>query len=256
MRKSVWLGILATLVLAVSPVLLGGPATATRAPAYTCTGGDVPSGTYSSVTITGQCQVPADGSGVIRVLGNLKVAPGGFFDAQSAPSTITVGHNVIAGSGSLMALGCQPDTDHAQHPCALDPTGHSTITVAGNVVATDADTILLNGITVGRNVTLTGGGGEFPWAEKNNTIGGNFTASGITAEWFGALFNHVGRNVILKNITATDPGDPNPVVSIVRNTVGWNLICTGLGPAVSGGFIPGEVNVVGHKALGQCAALV
>jgi hypothetical protein len=27
-------------------------------------------------------------------------------------------------------------------------------------------------------------------------------------------------------------------------------------PAVSGGFIPGEVNHVGHKAIGQCALLI
>ena len=42
----------------------------------------------------------------------------------------------------------------------------------------------------------------------------------------------------------------------LENTVGRNLICMGLAPAVSGGFIPGEVNVVGRKATGQCAALV
>jgi hypothetical protein len=43
---------------------------------------------------------------------------------------------------------------------------------------------------------------------------------------------------------------------VVENTVANNLICTGLAPGVSGGFIPGEVNHVGHHGLGQCAALI
>jgi hypothetical protein len=34
-----------------------------------------------------------------------------------------------------------------------------------------------------------------------------------------------------------------------------NLNCVGLAPGVSPGFIPGETNHVGHKALGQCAAI-
>ncbi len=47
--------------------------------------------------------------------------------------------------------------------------------------------------------------------------------------------------------------DPMPTIFIASNQVGQNLICTGLGPYVAGGF-PGEVNVVGHKAIGQPAA--
>jgi hypothetical protein len=257
MRKSIWLRVASVLAVAGPLVLSAGPATAARpAMAYRCTGGDIPSGTYSRVIVTGACQVSTDGSTVIHILGNLRVARGASFDAQSAPSTITVGHNVIAGSRSLLGLGCQPNSAHAEHPCTYVPDGSSTITVRGNVKATNADTVLLNGITVGRNVTLSRGGGDIPWAEKNNVIGGNFSAHGMKPEWFGALFNHVGRNMRLINITSMDPEDPHPVVSVVVNTVGHNLICFGLKPAVSGGFIPGEVNFVGHKALGQCAALV
>jgi hypothetical protein len=237
--------------------LVSGPADAAGSSTpYTCTGGDIPSGTYASITVTGACQVPADGSDVIHVIGNLNVAAGAFFDAQSSPSTITVGHNVTAAAGSLIGLGCQPDGAHAGHPCQNAPDQASTITVNGNVTATDADTVLLNGITVHRNVTLTGGGGDFPWAIKNNTFDRNFSASGITTEWFGLLFNHIARNANLTNITATDPEEPDPAVSVVVNTVGRNLNCHGLGPRLSGGFIPGEVNIVGRRATGQCAALV
>jgi hypothetical protein len=45
---------------------------------------------------------------VINVTGNINVAPGAVLDAQSVTSTITVGHNISAGQGSLLGLGCQP----------------------------------------------------------------------------------------------------------------------------------------------------
>jgi len=229
--------------------------------AYTCTGGSVPTGTYSSVTIAGFCDVVPDA--VITVTGNLDVSPGALFDAQSAPSTITVGRNVIAESGALVGLGCQPDYFDANgnhiktgHPCAIEPDGHSTITVNGNVIGDNADTVLLNGTTVMGNVQLSGGGGDIPWSIKNNMIGRNLKIEGVSADWLGVLFNNVGGNVSLTDITATDPGDPGRLVFVVRNVIGKNLSCENLSPGVSGGFFPGSVNVVGGRALGQCSALV
>ena len=52
--------------------------------------------------------------------------------------------------------------------------------------------VLLNGITVDKNVTLTGGGGGGGgiWAEKNNTIGGNLTISDVTPDWLGVRVQH------------------------------------------------------------------
>src|SRR5947208_8334178 len=243
--------------------LLGITGIASAAPPatspYTCAGGDIPSGNYSSITVTGFCDVVPDA--VISVVGNLNVADGAFFDAQSAPSTITIGHNVTAAAGSLIGLGCQPFgyVPHAAHPCAppFDEDGHSVITINGNVTATDANTVLLNGITVKRNVTLTGGGGDIPWALKNNTVGGNFTVSDVTPEWLGVLFNNIGGNLNLANITATDPEDDgNAAVSVVVNTIGKNLNCENLGPRLTGGAIPGEFNIVGHKTTGQCVGLL
>ena len=247
-------------------MLSGGPAmaAASSTQAYTCTGGDfstgdlvhIPSGDYASITVAGACDVQPNA--VISIVGNLNVLAGAVFDAQSVPSTITVGRNVTAAAGSLMGLGCQPDRPgKTGHQCA-DPyaDGHSTITVNGNVTATDANTVLLNGITVMRNVTLTGGGGDIPWSVKNNVIYGNLTVSEVTADWFGALFNDIRGNATLTNITATDPEDETPPVYIVRNTIGRNLTCTGIGPALSFGFYPGQVNTVGHNANGQCASPV
>ncbi|MBI1376095.1 MAG: hypothetical protein GC157_01210 [Frankiales bacterium] len=275
-------------IASVAALLIGASAPVAAhpsPPALTCAGGDfstgtfthIHSGAYSSITVTGACDV--DPYATITVLGNIKVAPGGVFDAQTVPSTITVGHDVIAGAGALLGLGCQPDFPHnTGHECGAmfdpddsDPTvpdhdypcdpkvenpfgcSASEITVKGNITAVRANTVLLNGVTVVGNVTLVGGGGDIPWSVKNNAIGRNLTAVGITADWFGALFNHVDGNVTLVRITATDPEDPVPPVYVVRNVIGHNLACFGLGPALSFGFFPGEANTVGHRALGQCA---
>jgi hypothetical protein len=262
-------GVVATGVVGTTSIASADPSP----PAYTCTGGDlasgtftsIPSGNYASITVTGVCNIKPDA--VINVVGNINVAAGAVLDAQSAPSTITVGHNVTAAAGSLLGLGCQPTNSigmFAGVPCAVEPDGHTTITVNGNVTATNADTVLLRGavaagagkLTVNGNVTLIGGGGDIPWSIKGNTIGGNLTISGVTADWLGVQFNTIGGNATLTNITATDPGDPGRTVAVVENTVGRNLNCTGLAPGVSGGFIPGEVNHVGHNANGQCASLI
>ncbi|MEW1952973.1 hypothetical protein [Terrabacter sp. NPDC080008] len=243
--------------LAMSGATVTGAMASPTPTAYVCTGGQIPTGSYASIRVTGECSIRPDA--VINVVGNIDVAAGAVLDAQSAPSTITVGHNVTAASGSLLGLGCQPSNfigRFAGVPCAVEPAGHTVITVAGNVSASDANTVLLRQLTVGGNVTLTGGGGDIPWSIKGNTIGRNLTISEVTADWLGVQFNKIGGNATLTDITATDPGDPGRTVAVVENTVGRNLTCTGLAPGVSGGFIPGEVNHVGHNANGQCAALV
>jgi len=274
------------MVVAGTLVLSGGSAAAApsgaRPAAYTCSGGalnpadppsstfaDIPSGTYASITVTGVCDVAPNA--VIKVRGNFTVAAGAVFDAQGAPSTITVGHNVFGASGSIFALGCLPNPPgHTTgHPCGtslvgnpvnnVDPlTASSHITVNGNVIATNANVVLMYGVTVNGSVALLGGGGPvpIPWAIKGNAIGGNLIVGDMTPNWLGVIRNNIGGNAILFNVTITDGayGDPNPTIFVASNTVGRNLICVGLAPAVAGGF-PGEVNVVGHKALGQCANL-
>jgi hypothetical protein len=238
-------------------VLTGAPAmAASTAHAYTCRGGEISSGHYASITVTGACAVAPDA--VIRVDGDVTVKARATLDAQSAPSRIIVNHDVTAARGSLLGLGCQPDfSDRSGHPCTVQPNRHSTITVKGNITATDADAVLLNGITVGGNVTLVGGGDpNIPWSIKNNSIRHNLTVIGQTTEWLGALFNTIGGNATLLSITLHDPDPGAPGVYVVRNTIQRNLVCQGLRPGVSGGFIPGEVNTVGGHAIGQCKSLV
>ncbi len=264
MRFRIALGAVMVVALSAAAAGLGGAigiASAASGNDYTCSGGDwgnftsIPSGDYASITVTGVCNIVP--GAVINVTGNINVAPGAVLDAQSVSSTITVGHNITAGAGSLLGLGCQPSNAigrFAGVPCSDDPL-QTTITVGGNISATDADTVLIRKVTVNGNVTLSGGGGEIPWSIKGNTIGGNLTISDVAADWLGVQFNWIGGNATLTNITALDPGDPGRSVAVVENTVGNNLNCTGLAPAVSPGFIPGEVNHVGHKATGQCAAI-
>ena len=262
MEKRLRHRVLGTLAVAGALALSGGPAMAAGPSNYTCSDGEVPSGTYASLTITGMCSVAANA--VISVVGNVNVAEGAMFDAQSLPSTITVGRNVTGAKGSLVGLGCQPPslTGNSAHECALDAEGHSVITVNGNVTVTDAAFVALNGITVGGNVSLAGGGGENPWgiptywSVKNNQVGRNITMNGQTVMWLGVMFNKVGGNVTLTDITVNDEHPDAPGVYVVRNTIGRNLVCSGLTPGVSPGFVPGSVNVVGHKAIGQCASLV
>ena len=267
LTRTTRLGVLASLVVGGTLALSGGSAMAAPSggsgTAYTCSGGsfptnfvDIPSGNYSSITVAGVCDVPDNA--VVTVTGNVNVLPGAVLDAQSAPSTITVGHNVTAGAGSLLGLGCQPDGVHAGHACVIDPTGSSDVTIDGNISTTNTYAVLLNGITVDGNVTLTGGGSGYnagiPWTVKNDVIEGNLSVSGLVTDWIGILFNTVGGNGNFTNITVTDPGDPfgPPTMQIALNAFGKNLNCSGIGPRLSGGFAPGEVNTTGGKATGQC----
>src|SRR5271170_4046932 len=246
---------------AVATGLVGPTAIASAQPVstwpgeYTCTGGDfasgnltsIPSGVYASITVRGAC-APAPNA-VINVIGSVNVGPGAVLDAQSAPSTITVGRDVLAAPGAILGLGCLPNpVGHMTgHPCTVDPTESSNITVNGNVIAWGANTVLLNGITVRANVALIGGGEQAgnPWPIKLNTIGGNLLVAGATPEWLGVLVNNVGGNVFLTNITAA----AGETMDVGANTIGRNLGCWGLAPAVSSGF--GANNTVGGQALGQ-----
>jgi hypothetical protein len=240
-------------IVAAFLAITGIASAAPSGSAYTCTGGSILPGNYASITVTGFCDVVPDA--VINVSGNINVAAGAVFDAQSVASTITVGHNVTAAAGSALGLGCLTNTVGSPHPCRFEPDGNSVITVDGNVTATDAAFVLLNGITVNKNVTLTGGGGGLEgvpddWAEKDNTIGGNLTISEVTVDWLGVGFSNVGGNVNLSNITAIDPGDGGfGAVSVFTNTVGHNLNCSNLLWRLTG--VPS--NIVGHNATGQCA---
>lgn len=254
MKKATLTRVLVSLMAAAVVGIAGAPAAnaASGAANGTCTGGDV-SGMYKNLVIAGQCAVPQGAT--LNVTGNLTVNKGAALDAQTYSSTVTVGQNVTAWSGSLLGLGCQsPESvGNTAHPCA--DGGNSVVSVGGNITAVGALGVLLNGIAVKGNVTVAGGGADFPWSIKNNTIGGNITMGGQTTNWIGVLFNKIGRNATFAGIAITDTDPGGNGMYIGHNTIGRNLICFGITPKVSPGFGPGP-NTVGGKAIGQCAALV
>lgn len=265
MKRNARLGALTSLAAAGALMLPAGIATAapSQAAALTCTGGEIPSGTYSSVTVAGQCSVPAHAT--VTITGNLNVLSGAALDADSAPSTITVGHNVVGYPGSSTGLGCTA----AHGGCTTGgPDGNgpyageqSDITVMGNASFDHVFNAALDGITVNGNVSSVGDGaganfpGFIPFSVKDDTIHGNLTVSGLSTTWFGVIRSTIGGNVALSDITLGDP-DGN---EIVHNTIGKNIICTNLTPAAQFGDAvegapPGyQWSTVGHKALGQCA---
>lgn len=254
MKKNIrtMLGVL----LAAGALAFAGAPAANAAPgggSYTCTGGDI-SGTYSNVMIVGPCAVPQGAT--LTVTGNLTVASGAVFDAQTVSSTVAISKNVTAASGSFLGLGCQAEASvgNSAHPCA--DGGDAVISVGGNITANGAMAVMLNGISVERNVAITGGGSDVPWTIKNSTIGGNLTMSGQSTSWIGVLFNTIGRNATFTQIAINDPDGSGEGMYIGYNDVGHNLVCSGITPKVSPGFRPGAVNTVGHNATGQCAALI
>ena len=247
---------LAAAVLALGAVTTGAQAAGPAA--KTCSGGDIASGTYLSLTVTGQCSVPAGGH--IAVLHNLKVAPGAMFDAQGAPSDVSIGGNVVAGRGSLFGLGCTP-----AHGCESG-TAISNASVKGNIVLNHVYDAAINGVEIGGNVVSTGGGaglvfnggqGDFvPFSVKDDTIHGNLVVRGLTTTWFGVIRSQIDGNVILKNITNDDPDG----MEVVHNSIGRNLICLGnnpapqFGDAVEDPSLPPNYrySTVGGRVIGQC----
>lgn len=248
------LRLLAILAVAAGLSLVGTPAfAAPGGGSYTCSGGEIPSGTYSSITVNGPCSV---GSGAtIMVKGSVTVNSGAMLDAQSAPSTLTVGNHVTAGSGSFLGLGCQPMsmTGNSAHPCLTDPEGYSTVSVGGHITANDAATVMINGVSVEGHISLQGGGGVIPWSVKNNDVRGNVTVTGQAGEWVGVLFNHIDGHLMVTNIALSDPHPDAGGVYVVRNEVGKNLTCTGL-TNLGTPIVAAYGNQVARKTVGQCVA--
>jgi hypothetical protein len=221
-----------------------------------CSGGDLASGTYQNLRITGACTVPA-GAEVI-VMHNLVVEPGGQFIADAAPSTVHIGGNVRAYHGSYFGLGCT-----AAHGCDGGTT-FSDAKVDGNINLKYVFDAAINGVEVGGNVRSQGGGAGFvleqggfiPFSVKDDVIHGNLVVKGLKTTWFGVIRSQIDGNVILKYIKNDDP-DGN---EIVHNAIGGNLTCEGLSPKPQFGdadddpSLPADYpySTVGGRVSGQC----
>lgn len=245
----------------VALVGFGATAAQAAAPNYTCSGGNIPSGTYGSVTVTGTCFVP---SGAVSIHGNLTLAPGSLLDAVSPappaplPGDVYVSGSVTVGAGAALGLGCSPSA------CAESTND----TVGGYIVANQALAVIVHGVTIGGSVTVTGGGGGVTCAPpplfntdpslagspaygdfENNVIGGSLTVVGLKSCWFGALRDQITSSFIYNGNTFADP-DAN---ENLNSTIDGNMICVGNVPAVQFGDSMASANVVRGAAIGQCA---
>lgn len=282
MSARVALGTTAGLLgLMIAPVLTASAANAAPAGgggAYYCTGGNIPPGSYRSITVVGICFMP---KGTIRVRGNLTVAPGALLDATSpgdppknpiVPATVLIGGNVRVGYGAVLLFGCSPNIS-----C---PSGITYDRIRGNLTATGAQGVVVHSSSIGGSASLIGGGGGAaaqtcaaqspsgapiadlePWSLdgnldetpvysdfEDNTIGRNLTVAGLTSCWLGSLRNFVGGNVTFVGNTMGDPD----ALEIDNNLLRGNMTCLNNTPAVQFGDSGAAPNLVGRFAIGEC----
>ncbi len=257
LRAAMGLAAFATLVLGSGMVNV---ATADAAPSgATCMGGNIPAGTYRSLTITGVCFIP---DGVVTVHGGLTVAPGAFLFAASPTATVTISGGAVVGSGATLIFGCAPSFGCAEK---------TNDRINGGVVANQALAMIFHGNTINGGISVRGGGGGvscvpnplltsilgFPAPAystfEDNRINGGLSVSGLRSCWFGLARNHANGTVTLVNNTFADPD----AMEILSNTIHGSLACSTNSPVptnIADG-VAFEPNTVTGKESGQCAGL-
>ena len=258
--RLVALAVVGALVLVVAAV--SGPSViANAASGYTCEGGSVPAGTYSSLTIAGVCTVDA---GNVTVQHNVTVEQNAGLLALFAGSNLTVGGNVLVQQNAAAGLGCGPPDGQCFNDTGEMPTLSNDVSVSGNVIGSGALAVIIHNVDIGRNVVISGGGGGVNCTPvdllqspafsdvEDSMIGGNVVISGLQSCWLGFIRNHISGNAIFTNNTLADP-DAN---EFVTNTIGRNLICQGNSPTPQYGDSGGSEDVVGGKAIGQCTVFL
>ncbi len=234
----------------------------------TCTGGSIPSGVYSNLSIAGVCTVDA---GSVQVQQNLTVLPGGTLiaayggtDTTRVGSNLNVGGNLYVRTNGILVLGCEP----INFICYNDPdqsvgTYFTRDSVGGDLIAENALAVVVHISVVGHNVSLNGGGGGVsscseslpalggapPYGDfEDMVIGGNLTITGWQSCWLGFFRDSITGSVSFNNNMTGDP-DGN---EIATNTIGGDLRCTGNSPSPQiGDSAGGQTDLFGH-AHGQC----
>src|SRR5262245_31137971 len=177
---------------------VGSTAFAAPPDSATCSGGPIASGTYSKLTVTGNCTFAP---GTLTVTGNLTVAPGAILNDHIASSfgvTVHVGGNVLVGKGAVLGLG-------NYNP--VPP--HTSAVVDGNVVADQPQTLYLGGMTIhGNRISNRGSGPGRNFPIKDDTIDGNGSLQGWSGLWFGLIGTHVGGNAMSALTALTPTGLP------------------------------------------------
>jgi hypothetical protein len=233
---------LVAVVTAFSAVVATGAvaAAAESDRSYVCSGGNIPSGTYSSVRVTGFCYVP---SGLVRVEGNLTIARGALLDAMTPagfpvspanlPGIVQVEGNVNVGENAVLILGCDlailcsPGNSTYPGPPGLYPShpelGFSNPgdIVGGNIVGDGALAVIVHSVKIEGNASLNGGGGG-----PIQLTGG--PGSGACFDQTLVPFPPAWSATSLAHIPPTF-GGPFPVYTdFEENSIGGNLVMKGL----------------------------
>lgn len=256
-------------------LLAASNAAAWAAGDVTCSGGSIASGIYSSLKIAGTCTVD---SGPVTVEHNLTVLPNatliavaGGVDGFGIPvvsSDLTVGGNLDVQAGGVLTLGCESIFFTCPNDPAFPSGGPGTYatqhTVAGNLTADNALSLVIHHTNVFGNLSVRGGGGGLvcaflpgrnvlPYGDfENMTIGGDFSVTGWQSCWLGVFRVSVSHSLTLNGNTTLDP-DGNETA---HNTVIGNLNCSGNSPSNQMGDSAAGLNMVLGNANGQCSELV
>jgi hypothetical protein len=253
----------ALMVIAAAAAAIFVPlGSATSGGSYTCTGGSIPAGTYSFLTVAGPCFLD---SGSVTVQQNAVVQSGADLYAAFGGSNLKVGNNLDVKSDAVLVLGCEPEA----FICFNDPDQNvgtlvTNDSIGGSLTAEQALAVLVHHSAVGHNVVQSGGGGGVNCDPQDAllgspayatyedvSIGGNASITGWRSCWLGFIRNTVGGNVSFNNNVTADP-DGNEVVT---NTIAGNLDCSNNSPAPQVGDSEGAPNAAAH-ATGQCKKLV
>lgn len=213
-------------------------ASADRPESYTCSGGNIPSGTYSSIRVTGYCFVP---SGLVKVRGDVTLARGAMLDAttpagfgtpQAAnlPGILQVGGNIEVGRGAVLFLGCDaaivcpPGFSTYPGPPGLYPDfpvlGYSNPgdVVRGDIESRGALGVVVHSVKIGGDASLIGGGGGPAQLTGGPGSGACFnpTVVPVPPAWSASG-------------VVTGSGFPLPVYSdFEENSIGGDLVVKGL----------------------------
>ena len=253
----------ATILVGASVGINSTSARAAGAAPYTCTGGSIPPGNYSSLTVAGPCGLD---SGSVTVQHSVTILSGGALFAAFGGSDLTVGQNVNVEPNGVLVLGCEPEA----FICFNDPdqevgtlmTHHA---IGGNLIADGALTVIVHKTAIQGNAIVSGGGGGVncdaqPILEgspayatfEDNVIGGNAVITNWDSCWLGFIRNTVSGNVNFHQNETFDP-DANEVVT---NVISGKLNCSANSPAPQIGDSGGSLNTVSRGATGQCVPLV
>ena len=231
-----------------------------------CSGGSVPSGTYSSLVIAGPCSID---SGAVIVQQNVKVLAGADLYAAFAGSPLRVGTNLNVGLGAVLVLGCEPFAFTCFNDDPNNPTMHTNDVVLGVLTAEGALAVLAHHNRLGGVVSSSGGGGFNCTPQpalmgspaygtyEDNVIEADVSITGWHSCWLGFFRNTVSSsgNTVDVNYfnNATRDPDGNEVAT---NTIFGNLRCGGNTPAPQIGDSGGSLNRVTGTTTGQCVGLV